>query len=1062
MNRKRWIGTILAAVLMMALVYGAFGDVVVPAQASASSETWEVAYAAVFERIINDIYNGNSFFLDDYARSVGSVSEVSYAFYDIDGNGVSELIIGSSGGGAIAYTLYSGNAIELAYWYGYRHNFIGINELGYMVGYGSGGAAVGTQEFYKMTADGSGATGIFLGHDGNNYPIVEYTIYIDNERHEITEAEYQDYENSLNAPFVELEWRELTNLTGLSLSAWPLWKQLMMELLLNNTDGYYTLLNFNGNGSPVLAWNIDMESEGEGGATLVYLSNGSVVHEWLRNVAVMRDPETGETALYTYDTPMIGYSAHVPYLYKISFGDIGIIYTPMFSYHADISLGSWGGDYILDGDILRNFSIDIIQEGIDSGAIRERNEQYGWGVYWNFEYYDDLLYLLDDKVDFYRHDGDLRISLPAAQYSSEAMARIESLERVPTISTIYYGDGGHEPGSVTRQEAEAFLDLFLEQVPQLPEPPPPDPSYIYDPLAPPAPGATVRDRRILDGVRDAGSAVSALEGLLRVLTQEEKESGDALDESAFWLENILRQGTRREIRGGSVTLDASNLGAAAQDARMIREAADALLSENGVGLLRAFRTNLLFGTDDAGEISLDVAQGLQDLEFDRVTVSAPFASVTLEREALTGGQRVEIRPLGDAGWDSVRTDGSGGADSAGGDGSGGDGIGGDGAGGGESAHIGDRGADGETDSRTADRGSGTAARGERPTLMGLLLRFWCVAPIAAGTIAWLALPKLRRKAKAWMYPAFLVVFIAANAATFFLLPPTDIAPIGSEGTGARIESPSPSDDSGGTQPDDGSPASAQMQVEGLEVSLENISKVTVSFNVGDQRPDYLAVYDGDGRMMYSKYNPATETIDASVGESGAYFVRDNELSFIDIEKKNDMMQEAILQLTSKGIMAGTTDGMFFPDKAITRAEFVSAIVRVFGLLDMSAESTFTDMDRSDWYYAAAATAQRDGIVGGFEDNTFRGDLDMPKDQMILVASNTLVECMNYGIPREVEELLQRFIDRADLRSWSLDGIALAVQANLLIYRADSRFDPRNAMTRGDAAIILHRVFNKVW
>ena len=64
------------------------------------------------------------------------------------------------------------------------------------------------------------------------------------------------------------------------------------------------------------------------------------------------------------------------------------------------------------------------------------------------------------------------------------------------------------------------------------------------------------------------------------------------------------------------------------------------------------------------------------------------------------------------------------------------------------------------------------------TFIELLLRFWSVIPITIGTILWLALPKIRKKArelpspsflKEWVYPAFLAIFIVLNACTFILV-----------------------------------------------------------------------------------------------------------------------------------------------------------------------------------------------------------------------------------------------------------------------------------------------------
>jgi len=70
--------------------------------------------------------------------------------------------------------------------------------------------------------------------------------------------------------------------------------------------------------------------------------------------------------------------------------------------------------------------------------------------------------------------------------------------------------------------------------------------------------------------------------------------------------------------------------------------------------------------------------------------------------------------------------------------------------------------------------------------------------------------------------------------------------------------------------------------------------------------------------------------------------------------------------------------------------------------------------------------------------------------------------MGYIEPGEIEELLAIFLDRGDIAVWSEGRIALAAQSNILIYRTDLLFAPLSIMTRGDAAIILHRVFNKVW
>jgi hypothetical protein len=131
-------------------------------------------------------------------------------------------------------------------------------------------------------------------------------------------------------------------------------------------------------------------------------------------------------------------------------------------------------------------------------------------------------------------------------------------------------------------------------------------------------------------------------------------------------------------------------------------------------------------------------------------------------------------------------------------------------------------------------------------------------------------------------------------------------------------------------------------------------------------------------------------------------------------------------------------------------------------VDIDAESGFTDLDRSDWYYTAAAAAEREGIIHGFEDGTFRGEMDIPKDQLVVAAANTLMKRMNYKAPPDVDAELTRYLDRTELAAWSEGGIALATRSNVMLYRTDALFAPASVMTRGDAAIMLYRVFMKVW
>ena len=249
----------------------------------------------------------------------------------------------------------------------------------------------------------------------------------------------------------------------------------------------------------------------------------------------------------------------------------------------------------------------------------------------------------------------------------------------------------------------------------------------------------------------------------------------------------------------------------------------------------------------------------------------------------------------------------------------------------------------------------------------------------------------------------------------------------------------------------------------VEVSITEGMRATVSLPVnGVANPEALILFNEHGDRQHSRFNPVTGTIDATVLTSGVFTLREYAVSFADIDDKSLLMQNAIIRLASRGILRGAEENYFQPDDSITRTDFVSAIVMAFDLLDLEAQSNFVDVSPGSWYFHAIATAGNEGLVRGFPDGTFRGSLDIPKDQLVVIAASTLMEQMGYFVPNDIEYVLAQFVDRGMLADWSEEGIALATDANVVLHRTDARFAPQSTMTRGDAAIVLYRVFGRVW
>ena len=226
--------------------------------------------------------------------------------------------------------------------------------------------------------------------------------------------------------------------------------------------------------------------------------------------------------------------------------------------------------------------------------------------------------------------------------------------------------------------------------------------------------------------------------------------------------------------------------------------------------------------------------------------------------------------------------------------------------------------------------------------------------------------------------------------------------------------------------------------------------------------DVVHMMNSNYRAIPSNYNPVKQTMEGRVAESGKYTVANNQKDFSDIAEKSTEMQNAIRYLASKGIINGTTTTTFSPDNVITRAQIVALLMRGLGKVDNSLKANFTDVPANAWYYHEAASSQKHQIILGYEDGTFRGQRTINKAQITAVAGRILVSEMNYSIPDEEEQApyLSKYSDQ--IAPWAQSMVALATRENLVVFRKDGTFSGGLDMTRGDAAILLYRLFKRIW
>lgn len=247
----------------------------------------------------------------------------------------------------------------------------------------------------------------------------------------------------------------------------------------------------------------------------------------------------------------------------------------------------------------------------------------------------------------------------------------------------------------------------------------------------------------------------------------------------------------------------------------------------------------------------------------------------------------------------------------------------------------------------------------------------------------------------------------------------------------------------------------------VNFDTDKTQSVKISFPGLSADAKYMAIVDENGNPVGGRYNPATGAIEAKISESGVYQIVNNEKDFDDIKNLSEEMQESIKILAAKGIINGTSAKEFSPEDSISRAEVAALLLRVLSQVNPNADGGFADVKKSDWFYGTAGSAKAYGMIQGFEDNTFRGNLTIAKDQILTIASRVLQREMKYIAPDKPEEWLT-FADASSIADWAANDIALTTMANIVTRTADNTIHADEDMTRGDAALIIMRLFYKIW
>ncbi|MBP1991629.1 S-layer homology domain-containing protein [Paenibacillus eucommiae] len=169
--------------------------------------------------------------------------------------------------------------------------------------------------------------------------------------------------------------------------------------------------------------------------------------------------------------------------------------------------------------------------------------------------------------------------------------------------------------------------------------------------------------------------------------------------------------------------------------------------------------------------------------------------------------------------------------------------------------------------------------------------------------------------------------------------------------------------------------------------------------------------------------------------------------FKDIE--GHWAEEDIQEWLDKGIITGYPDQTFRPNNVISRGEFVALVNRAFRYSDMSPIS-FKDIKQTDWVYQEVQKAIAQGYINGFDDNTFRSNQQINRQETAMILSNIL----KLNAPGSTTPIT--LTDSNVIPSWSKMAINNIVSKGIMDKYQDGTFQPLRQMTRAESVVAIKK------
>ncbi|WP_270168823.1 glycerophosphodiester phosphodiesterase family protein [Paenibacillus sp. SYP-B4298] len=208
----------------------------------------------------------------------------------------------------------------------------------------------------------------------------------------------------------------------------------------------------------------------------------------------------------------------------------------------------------------------------------------------------------------------------------------------------------------------------------------------------------------------------------------------------------------------------------------------------------------------------------------------------------------------------------------------------------------------------------------------------------------------------------------------------------------------------------------------------------------------------------ARYDATAAAVRGGLNEMGTYAIAQmGAAPFNDLDKYGWAKQQ-IEALAAREVILGTRTDTYSPAALMTRADYVTLLVRMLGL-EGSSVTPFTDVRATDYYYEPLNIAKSLGLIEGQGEGRYHPKGTITRQEMFTIAARALDKLELKQLDSDAS--LKGYSDADQVAAYAKESVAGLI-ASGLVQGSNGKLHPTASATRAETAVFLYRLLNHIY